>query len=339
MLTWLAPLYIQPRVSPRRLPRCLAITGLGTFVGDRVARRLLERPSAPRIVGLDLQLPRRLEGRVEFRRVDLTEPTADSAVAEILEKERCDAVLHAAFFGDPYPDVEYSHELEVVGSLHVMNAVAAAGAAKLVVMSSAQVYGAHPDNPNFLTEDHPLRGHPGAHAVQDRVEMEQLLGLFAARHPAVTVTVLRPSWISGPGYENAITRRLERDRVTAPFGYDPMMQLLHPDDLLAAVELALERDAPGAFNLAGDGPLPFSTLLRIAGKRARRWPHPLLYRLEYLESMSRSGDPPAGFYDYLRFLWVVDTARARARLGFEPLYSTREAWMSFVVGRRLQRYR
>ena len=81
--------------------RSLAITGLGTFVGGRSAESWLEAPSPPRVIGIDLQLPRRLEGRISFHRVDLTEPTADSALAEILEKERCDAVLHAAFFRQP----------------------------------------------------------------------------------------------------------------------------------------------------------------------------------------------------------------------------------------------
>src|SRR5262249_50297318 len=97
----------------------------------RLAERMLESDDAPRIVALDLRLPRRLEGRVRFHRVDLTEPTADSLVAEILEKEGCDALLHAAFFTDPNPDLEGSHELEVVGALHVLNAAAAAGLRKL----------------------------------------------------------------------------------------------------------------------------------------------------------------------------------------------------------------
>jgi UDP-glucose 4-epimerase len=304
-----------------------------------MAERLAEAGHGKRVVGLDLNVPRRLEGRIRFQRVDLTEPTADSLVAEILEKERCEAVLHAAFFTDPYPEPEYAHELEVIGSLHMMNAAAAAGVGKLVVMSSAQVYGAYPDNPNFLTEDHPLRAHPEAHAVRDRAEMEGLLALFAARHPNMVVTSLRPCWVIGPDYESAVTRHLERGRVTTLLGYDPLLQLLHEDDLLRAVELTFERDAPGPINLAGEGVLPLSTLLRLAGKRPWPLPHPLVHRLGYLESISRTGDPPEAFYDFLRFLWVVDTSRARDLLDFQPGYTTKEAWMSFVVSRRLRSYR
>ena len=326
-------------MSTGRPPRSLAISGLGTYVGGRTALRLLECPAPPRIIGLDLSVPKALEGRLRFHRVDLTAPTADSVVAEVLQKERCDAMLHAAFFTDPRPYREYAHELEVIGSLNVMNAAAAAGLRKLVVASTAQVYGPHPDNPNFLTEQHALRAHPQAHSVRDRAEMEDLLAIFATRHPGINVVSLRPCWIMGPDYESSVTRHFESARVTTLLGYDPLMQFLHEEDLLEAVELALTRDVAGPFNLAGDGLLPLSTLIQLAGKRTRPLPHPLLFRLSYLAAIGRTGDPPAAFYDYLRFLWVVDTERAKRELGFRPGYTTQEAWMSFVVERRLKNYR
>ena len=321
------------------LPRSLAITGLDTFVGERLVERLLREPEQPRIVGIDLRVPRRLEGRIEFARIDLTEPTADSAVAEVLTKNACDAVVHAAFFARAFSDRSYAHELEVIGSLHVMNASAAARVAKLVVTSTAQVYGARPDNPNFLSERHELHGHPQSPTVQDRAEMERLLELFAKRHPQITVTSLRPCWVVGPGIDSEVIRHFDRARVTTPMGFDPLLQLLHEEDYLNAIELALRKDVPGPINLAGSGALPVSTLLRLAGKRRLAVPHPLLHRLGYLASVWRAGASPEGFYDYLRFLWVLDTKRARDELGFEPEYSTREAWMSLVVSRRLRRYR
>lgn len=330
---------IPDHVSPRRLPRSVAITGLESFVGLRLAERLLASSAPPHLVGLDLRVPRRLEGRLRFHRVDLTEPTADSVVAEILEKERCEAVVHAAFLQRPYADREYLHELEVIGSLHVMNAAAVAGVRKLVVTSTAQVYGAHPDNPNFLTEAHPLRAQRDAHAVRARAEMDTLLGLFAERHPSLVVSSLRPCWVMGPSIDSSVIDHFGSERVTTLLGFDPLLQFIHEEDLIDAAELALTVDAPGPLNLAGEAALPLSTLLRLAGKKRRPIPHPLLYRLDYLPSLWRSGDPPAGFFDFLRFLWVVDTARASELLGFRPRYSTKEAWMSFVVSRRLRRYR
>jgi hypothetical protein len=75
----------------------------------------------------------------------------------------------------------------------------------------------------------------------------------------------------------------------------------------------------------------------LAGKRALPLPSPLVYRLANYPSQGQTGDPPAGFYDYLRYLWVADGERGWAAFG-EPVYSTREAWISFVSARVLSRY-
>lgn len=304
-----------------------------------MAERLLDSGRGCRVVAIDLDLPRRLEGRVELHRIDLTDPTADSQLAEVLGKERCDAVLHAAFFSDPIPDLEYSHEVELVGSLHVMNAAAALGVSRLVVVSSGLVYGPHADNPNYLPERSRLRPHPASHQARDRAEMESLLELFAERHPKICVTSLRPCWVVGPTIDNHVTRFLERSRVWLPLGYDPLLQFLHEDDLLRAVELALESGVQGAVNLAGGEALPVSTLLALAGRSRVALPVPLLYRWVALDWLRRTGDSPAAFYDALRYLWTLDTRRAREELGFEPEYTTLEAWMSFVVSLRLRSYR
>jgi len=172
-------------------PGVVAITGLGTFLGRRLVDRLLQRAPGLRIVGIDQRRPYRMDDRVHFCRIDLTDPTADSQIAAVLHRERAEAFLHAAFRTNPTADLEMDHELETIGSLHVMNACAAAKVRRLVVASSTMLYGPRPDNPNFLTEKHPLRGHPDAHSVNNRVEVEALLASWTTRYPDAEVTVLR----------------------------------------------------------------------------------------------------------------------------------------------------
>jgi UDP-glucose 4-epimerase len=319
-------------------PGVIAITGLGTFLGRRLIDRLLARSPKIRIIGLDQRRPFRLDPRVRFQRLDLTEPTADGQLAEILTRVRAEAFVHAAFRTAPTPDTEMDHELETIGSLHVMNACAAAKVGRLVVASTAMLYGPWPDNPNFLTETHRLRGHPDAHTVQDRVEMEGLLSEWRARHPDTEVTVLRPCWIMGPSYWDFVVRYFSLPVVPMLMGYDPLMQFVHEDDCSHAFERATLASHPGVFNLVGRGVLPLSTILRLAGKRILSLPSPLLYRMAYYPSQGQTGDPPAGFYDYLRYLWVADGQRGWDAFG-EPVYSTKEAWISFVSARRMRRYR
>jgi UDP-glucose 4-epimerase len=320
------------------VPRSIAITGLRSFVGKRLVRRVREAEPDVQLVGIDLQRPYGLDPAVRFHTLDLAEPTADGRLAELLQKEGVEAVLHAAFRRQPRADVEGDHEFETIGSLHLLHACAAAGVRRLVVASSTMLYGAHPDNPNFLTEDHPLRGHPDAHNVANRIEVEQLVAAWRARHPEVEVTVLRPCWIMGPSYEDAVTRYFARSLVPTLLGYDPLLQFVHEEDCLRAFEIALLEGRPGVFNVVGRGVLPLTTLLRTAGKRPLPIPAPLLYRLGDYSSLAQTGDPPAGFYDYLRYLWVADGERGWAAFG-EPEYTTLEAWMSFVSSRRMRRYR
>jgi UDP-glucose 4-epimerase len=319
-------------------PGVIAVTGLRTFLGRSLVERLLSRSPAPRVIGLDYRRPFRLDERVRFHRVDLTEPTADSRLAEVLERERVETVVHAAFRSNPTPNLESDHELETIGSLHVMHASAAAKIAQLLVTSSTMLYGPRPDNPNFLSESHPLRGHADAHSVRDRVEMEELLADWSARYPDTGVTVLRPSWIIGPTYWNHIVRYFALPIVPKPMGYDPLFQFVHENDALDALECATLNPRPGAYNVVGRGVLPLSTLLRLGGVRVLPLPSALLDRVAYYPAQGQTGDPPAAFYDYLRYLWVADGQRGWDAFG-EPVYTTKEAWISFISSRRMRRYR
>ena len=120
-------------------------------------------------------------------------------------------------------------------------------------------------------------------------------------------------------------------------GYDPLMQFVHREDCLDAFERATLEAHPGVFNIVGRGVLPLSTLLRLAGKRILALPAPLLYRMAYFPSQSQTGDSPDGFYAYLRHLWIADGENGWSTFG-EPTYSTKEAWIDFVLARRMPRY-
>jgi UDP-glucose 4-epimerase len=319
-------------------PGVVAITGLGSFVGRHLAQRLGERHPGVQLVGIDLRRPPRIGERVNFRRIDLTEPAAASRLADAFLREGVDAVVHAAFRDDPSADLEQDHELETIGSLHVMNACAAAGVKRLVLASSTMLYGPRSDNPNFLDEEHPLRGHPGAHAVNDRVEAESRLADWRKRHPETEVTVLRTCWTLGPRVRNRVARYLSMPVVPKLLGYDPLLQFVHEEDCLNAFEQAVLRPHPGIFNVVGRGVLPLSTILRLGGKRSLALPALLLYRMAYIPSQRTTGDPPDAFYAYLRDLWVADGARGWDAFG-EPAYTTKEAWVAFISAARMRRYR
>jgi UDP-glucose 4-epimerase len=119
-------------------------------------------------------------------------------------------------------------------------------------------------------------------------------------------------------------------------GFDPLVQFLHEVDAIAALHLTLLRDVPGTYNIVGDGVLPLSTVIKVAGRIALPVPHPLARSLTALGWVAQLVEAPPTFLKYLRFLCVADGARAQTALGFTPAYTSREALLDFVSAQRLR---
>lgn len=325
------------RRSPRG--RAVALTGANTFFGRNLVGLLEEDDAVARIVVLDLKNPSTSGKKTVFYELDLTQPGVESRVAEILHAERVDTLAHLAFAANPTQATAWAHELESVGTMHVLAACRKHRLRKLVLPSSVLVYGPHPSNPNFLSEAHPLRGLHGSHFVDDKVDVENQVRSFATEHAQCCVTVLRFSPILGPTVDNYVARWLSRRLVPTVMGHDPLVQFLHEVDAVAALKLALDRDAPGAFNIVGEGVLPISTVIKLAGRLSVPIPYSLFRRLAALLWVAQLSEAPPAFVAALRYLCVADGARARQGLGFRAVYSSRDAVLDFEGALRLREAR
>ncbi len=83
-----------------------------------------------------------------------------AAVQATVGAERPDALVHLAFILNPMHDEAAMYEIDVGGTHNVLEAAADAGVGQVLVTSSSTAYGAFPDNPVPLTEEHPVRGVP-----------------------------------------------------------------------------------------------------------------------------------------------------------------------------------
>src|SRR6185503_3638461 len=120
--------------------------------GTELLRRLEEDSRYSRVLALDVRPPPVHGGKIEFVKLDLTQPTVDSDLATLLQNNAVDTFVHGAFLSHPTHAAEWAHELEDVGTMHVLNACAGVEPRRLIMISTTLVYGAHPKNPNFLTE-------------------------------------------------------------------------------------------------------------------------------------------------------------------------------------------
>jgi UDP-glucose 4-epimerase len=311
------------------LPR-IAITGSASYLGSRVLRRLVEERGADAVVAVDVAAPPTTLRGVRHRMVDLTLPGADRRVLEVFREEDVDTIFHAAFFTTPRRDPAYSHELESIGTLHLAAAAAAAGVRHLVVRSFTAVYGASGQNPNFLTEDRRPDARSGLAWVRDKVEAEDHAFSFSRRYPGLGVTVLRFATLLGPGVHTFYTRIFSKRVVPVVLGYDPLVQLLHPDDALSAVDAALAKGPSGVVNVVPRDTISLLTALHLANKLTVAVPHLLAYPVADVWWGAGVGEAPGGFIDYVRFLFVAEGEKARQELGFEPLHTSRDAVMAYL---------
>lgn len=316
----------------------VALTGAFSFIGSHLLRRLVERRGPDRVVVLDVaHPPANLKG-VRYRLLDLTLPAADRKLIDILQQEEVDTLVHTAFHTGPRRDPAYSHELESIGTLHVLAACAAAGVGHVVQRSFTAVYGARGQNPSFLTEEHPPRPNEDFWWIRDKHEAEQHALAFARRYPHMTVTLLRLAPLIGPGLFTFYTRLFANRVVGVVMGYDPLLQMLHPEDAVAAFEAALERKRGGVFNVVPRDSLSLLTALHLAEKVTVAVPHPLAYALADLLWAAGLGEAPGGFIDYVRFGFVADGEKARRQLGFAARHGSREALVDYLEYRYPHRY-
>jgi UDP-glucose 4-epimerase len=322
-------LVVRPAFDPDH--RVVAITGACSFLGSELIKRLENDRRYIRVLAIDIRKPDVPLVKTQFYKVDLTLPTTDAEVAQLLKREGVDTLVHLAFLSRPTHNTAWAHELEAIGTLHVLNACAACKMHKVVLWSLTALYGPSPLNPNYLTESDRRRGVEGSRFLDDKLEAERLAHRFRNENPSSVVTVLRAASILGRRIHNQVTAYLSWPIVPVMMGYDPLVQVLHEDDAVDAFKIAVDIDRSADYNIASDGVLPLSTALALAGRLTIPLPHVLAHPLAKTLWMTQVLDSAPSFLDFLRYTCVADTARARAELGFIPRYTIQQV-MAEIAG-------
>ncbi|MCK6552160.1 NAD-dependent epimerase/dehydratase family protein [Myxococcota bacterium] len=242
------------------------------------------------------------------------------AIDNVFRTCRVQAILHLGLMHNPRGDEDH-YRFNVVGTQRLLDLAAKHGVKKFVMLSSANIYGPDPDNSYFLTEDAPLLGAEHHPEIRDLVAVDRIVQSFFYRHPEVETVMLRPVHIVGPRVRNAPSNYLRVERPWTLTGFDPMIQLLHEEDLTQAMMLAMRPGLRGVYNIVGPGEAPLSRVLQVLGRRPIPVPwfaaRPMLERAWRLRM---TGFPPPELR-HLQYNCIVDGSLARRVLGFEPSYS------------------
>ncbi|MGW9072066.1 SDR family oxidoreductase [Streptomyces yangpuensis] len=333
-----APGVRQPRNpdGPRRPSPVIAVTGAASGVGAALVSRLAASDEVKRVVAID---ERRGDcAAAQWHVLDVRDP----AIAEKLRG--ADVVVHLALDLDLETDPAARTAYNVRGTQTVLTAAAAAGVHRVVLCTSAMVYGALPDNDIPLSEDSELRATAEATGVGDLLEIERLGRRAPRAHPGLNVTVVRPAVLVG-GTDTALTRYFESPRLLVVAGSRPTWQFCHVEDLVSALEYAALEKVEGELAVGCEGWLEQEEVEELSG--IRRMELPSAVALGAAARLHRIGltPSPAGDLAYTMHPWVVSVSGLHAA-GWRPRWTNEEvlaellqevAGRHTVAGRRLGR--
>jgi nucleoside-diphosphate-sugar epimerase len=311
----------------RDLP-VVAVTGAAHDLGLALTARLAQSDRFSRVVAID---DRRgdLTG-VIWRVVNIRDPALAGRLSGI------DVIVHTDLDLAADSDPKARRARNVRGAQTVLTAAAAGGIGRVVLVTSAMVYGAKPDNPVPLPETAPLNADLDGSVVGDFMEIEQLAERSPRTNPGMAITVVRPAALVGEGIDTVITRHFESPRLLAVKGCAPRWQFCHVTDLLSAIELAAAAEVKGAFAVGSDGWLEQGQVEELSGLRRIELPAGVTFATA--QRLHRAGITPAPVSDlrYVVYPWVVDCMALR-EVGWQPTVTNEEA-LRVLLEQRAGRY-
>jgi UDP-glucose 4-epimerase len=309
------------------------VTGAAGYLGSNLVTSLAERASRAGdpacIVAGDVREvpPERRPPGVEHFALDVRMP----GLEKVLTAHSIDTVVHLAAIVTPGPksNRELEYAVDVLGTRNVLEACVASGVRRIIVTSSGAAYGYHADNPDWLTEDDPVRGNEAFAYSHHKRLVEEMLADYRRTQPALEQVVFRVGTILGETTRNQITALFERPRLIALKGSASPFVFIWDRDVAGAIEHAIFGGPAGVYNVAGDGALSIQEIAARLGKRCMTLPPGLLRAvLAVLHPLKLSRYGPEQV-DFLRYRPVLDNRRLKEVFGYVPKLTSAEVFELF----------
>ena len=307
------------------------VTGVAGNLGRRFAAQLSKAQGVERVIGIDMVPPRGDLADAHFVRADIRNPV----IAKVIVRERVDTVVHTSVGATAAAAASGGStsmkELNVIGTMQLLAACQQApDVRKLVVKSSAAVYGASNRDPAMFNEGMNAKRLPGGGFAKDVTEVESYVRGFARRRPDVSVTMLRLANLIGPNVTSSMTGYFRLPLIPTVAGFNPRLQFAHESDALHVLEHSTASDVTGTFNVAGDGVLTLAQAVRTIGRPSLPLPGFALPMFGKAIRQTRVADFSPEQVAYLTFGRGLDTSRMRKVLGYEPKFTTAGAFADFA---------
>jgi len=301
------------------------VTGGAGYIGSHTVKLLLDQGHDVTVVD---NLSKGHRHNVPADRLHVIDIADTPAMANVLRRTHCDAVIHFAAFiavGESMREPGRYFRNNVCGSLSLLEAMIEAGVKHLVFSSTAAVYGNPHTSP--ILESFPIQ--PVNAYGESKVMVERLLGWWDQIHQLTSVCLryfnacgAAPDGSLGEEHEPEthliplILRAVQTGQPITVFGDDYptsdgtcIRDYIHVNDLaqahILAVEYLLGGGASEQFNVGTGTGHTVLEMIRVVEEVTGK-------KVPYVVGPRREGDPPA---------LVASSDKLRTALGWSPQYA------------------
>lgn len=286
-----------------------------TGAAGALAKKVIDRLKRDyKIIAVDFRTTVDLGIPVESYKVDFNKRIFE----DIFREHEFDGVIHLGRIGASELNRFTRYNANVIGTRKLFDLCRKYNVPRIMVMSTYFVYGASPYNPSLLDEKTPIKASELTMDLVDSVELDNLANIYLYKHPELNITILRPCNIAGPGVRNTFSKLLASRTAPVLWGFSPLMQFIHIDDMRDAICLSFEKNIPGLYNVAPADYIAFQDAVKQSGCQPLNIPSVPATLSERLAKLLNLETFPPFLVNYYRYPVIIDGSLFEKTFGFKP---------------------
>lgn len=286
-----------------------------TGAAGALAKKVIDRLKRDyKVIAVDFRTTVDLGIPVESYKVDFNKRIFE----DIFREHEFDGVIHLGRIGASELNRFTRYNANVIGTRKLFDLCRKYNVPRIMVMSTYFVYGASPYNPSLLDEKTPIKAAELTMDLVDSVELDNLANIYLYKHPELNITILRPCNIAGPGVRNTFSKLLASRTAPVLWGFSPLMQFVHIDDMRDAICLAFEKNIPGLYNVAPSDYIAFQDAVKQSGCQPLNIPSVPPSLTEQLAKVLKLDTFPPFLVNYYRYPVIIDGSLFEKTFGFKP---------------------
>lgn len=286
-----------------------------TGAAGALAKKVIDRLKRDyKVIAVDFRTKVDLGIPVESYKVDFNKRIFE----DIFREHEIDGVIHLGRITASESNRFTRYNANVVGTQKMFDLCKKYKVPRVMVLSTYFVYGASPYNPSLLDEKTPIKAADLTMDMVDSVELDNLANIYLYKHPELNITILRPCNIAGPGVRNTFSKLLASKAAPVLWGFSPLMQFIHIDDMRDAICTAFEKNIPGLYNVAPSDYIGFQDAVKRSDCRMIQIPSVPASLTESISKFLKWDTLPPFLLNYYRYPVILDGSLFSKTFNFQP---------------------